>query len=41
MYLAIGEIYGQDPPWAEYDKEFTLEGGVFENDYVLWVMALD
>ncbi len=28
MYTAIAEIRVQDPPSAEYDKEFMLEGGV-------------
>lgn len=41
MYTAISEVCAQDSTWAEYNKDFTLEGGVFENDCALWSMVSD
>lgn len=39
MYTAIAEVCAQDSTWKEYNKDFTLEGGVFENDCGLWALT--
>jgi hypothetical protein len=41
MYTAIAQVCAQDATWAEYNADFTLEGGVFENDCALWGLLSD
>jgi hypothetical protein len=41
MYTAIAEVCAQDSTWVEYNANFTLEGGIFENDCALWAIVSD
>ncbi|KAJ7860174.1 hypothetical protein B0H13DRAFT_2355705 [Mycena leptocephala] len=35
----LAQFCGQDSTWGSYNKDYTLEGGVFRSDCGLWSMA--
>jgi hypothetical protein len=39
LYTAISEVCAQGSTWADYNEQYTLEGGVFGNDCALWAMT--
>jgi hypothetical protein len=41
MYTSISEVCAQDKTWSDYNPNFTLEGGVFENDCAMWSISAE
>lgn len=39
MYTYISGVCSQDKTWSNYNPDFTLEGGVFENDCAIWSIS--
>jgi hypothetical protein len=39
LYTAIATVCVQDNTWTKYNPNFTLEGGVFENDCAVWSLG--
>jgi hypothetical protein len=41
MYTSISKVCVQDQMWTDYNPDFTLEGGVFENDCAIWSISAE
>jgi hypothetical protein len=39
MYTAISSMCAQDKTWTKYNADFSLEGGVYENDCGVWSIS--
>jgi hypothetical protein len=39
LYTAISEVCAQDSTWGDYNKDYTIEGGVYGADCGIWAMT--
>ena len=39
LYTTVSEYCSQDSTWGNYNKDYTLEGGVYEGDCGLWSLS--